>query len=1857
MAQYGGGAGFPPGAGFGGMGGYGGMGGGMGGMGGGGYGAAAGGYGGGGAAFGAGGGGYGAVGGQYGVGSSNGQGTTLSEFLPSTRLKCPLSPPSPLSLPPLPPPSPSPLSLPPSPLFPNSPSNDTPSYVCLFHAHAGQPQCSKSVREANQLTGGAAVSKGCSHDPPGGSLSHSVNPFLLSTPPFSPVPLSQVQAEQLFQRDAAMINPAALEGAEQLFQRDAAMINPAALEGVKAALASNVPLGMAGQAAGQQKKKRPVPRTAAGQKWEDPTLTEWPENDHRLFCGDLGNEVNDDVLSKAFQKYASFNKAKHAVLAKAFQKYASFNKAKVRWQGRGDRGGEGQDQGKTKGYGFVVRDKTTGKTKGYGFVSFGEVMDCAAALKEMNGKYVGNRPIKLRKSSWQERIDTEALKSRNRSSRRIRRDSVFLPDSVHRVFSSILTPDPDCASLVPRSCAMAYTRSEVVEEEEASTIELLGDSVIPVVNKLQDIFSQLGSSSAIDLPQVAVVGSQSSGKSSVLESLVGKDFLPRGSDVVTRRPLVLQLVQVPKRADGKAEEWGEFLHLPGKRFTDFSAIRDEIQLETEREVGINKGITEKQIRLKIFSPHVLTITLVDLPGITKVPVGDQPSDIEARVRSMILAYIKHETCIILAVTPANADLANSDALQVARMADPDGHRTIGVITKLDIMDRGTDACNLLLGNVIPLRLGYVGVINRSQEDINAKKSVKDALTYEEAFFRSRPVYHGLADRCGIPQLAKKLNSILVQHIRLLLPDLKARINAQMVAVHKELVGYGEAAERATMGVLLLNILTKYSQSFVTIVDGKNQGMSTAELAGGARIHYIFQSIFVKCIDEVDPCEDLSDEDIRTAIQNATGTKNALFVPDVPFEVLVRRQISRLLDPSLQCARFVYDELVKIAHRCESYQLARFPVLRRKVEETVGSFLREGLTPAETMIRHLIDMEEGKGSEGGGQGAAGAGAAGGALTAVAAGGGSPSTAAVASVAAVAAGEQLRSESHGKGSEGGGQGAAGVGAAGGALTAAAAGGGSPSTAAVASVAAAAKQRVMLMRKEGAGQGQGGQEQQQQQGGKQAATANGTVADKQVSPSLPPFCSQGPRGASHPSSEGRRATEDPTPLSQTSPLAPLRLAAVNGNQRASSHHLPLAPSPCHLLTGSSWGISSIFGGQERNRGGSVLSATALPSPLPRFPLILFIFHPSFPSHHRVLVGHFVHLRRHSTVWGQQAHSRASSSPPSPRISGSSWGISSIFGGQERNRGGNVSSATALTPFPLASPEPMSAPGGSAPNEPASTILLREALSAGGEVHLHTPLDPDVRGMVHALAIPHNDMPEGMRVGNRDASGGVKRGADGAVLRGGVQQALPSGGGMSEGRGDGEQEMHTQSRRGGQEQAQEQQQEQKQEQHAQLRGDGQQEQQQQREQPEGRGDESAGASARDVVFQVLDPAAQNEQQEQQQQQERESGLKRGTETSGDAARSDPFGGADDIGYVRREAGGNAAEGGERNMVVDDSVAAEAGARLELGGGDEKESEAQPMGRFVEDASASSLFPPITSTPFWSLSPCNCLPFPTLVSLSRTRPHPSLLLFFPALSLSSLMPFVLPKLLKRPPSILRASEQRSAEEGVEIGVTRLLLKSYYDIVRKNIQDAVPKAIMHFLVNHVKRELHSVFIQQLYREALFEEMLQEREDIASKRQRCKDIYAVLQQAAWTLDELPIDPDAPSRPSGPSLLLSPTLDELPLDPDAPSRPASSALDATGLPPSSGLLPPSPGYPSPAPSLPYRPALASAGGAGGGGGSSYGYGHGRGLSSREGGMAPIPYGTPSTHEQSHMTAVMNSVCFAIFKQSCHPQSLRTFSAYLP
>lgn len=207
------------------------------------------------------------------------------------------------------------------------------------------------------------------------------------------------------------------------------------------------------------------------------------------------------------------------------------------------------------------------------------------------------------------------------------------------------------------------------------------------------------------------------------------------------------------------DEWGEFLHIPGQKFFDFNKIREEIVRETDAKTGRNLGISPQPIGLRIFSPNVLTLTLVDLPGLTKVPVGDQPKDIERQIKDMVVKQISKTNSIILAVTAANTDLANSDGLKLAREVDPEGQRTIGVLTKIDLMDEGTDVVDILAGRVIPLRLGYVPVVNRGQRDIDNRKLISSALEHEKQFFENHRAYRNKHAYCGTPYLARKLNMV------------------------------------------------------------------------------------------------------------------------------------------------------------------------------------------------------------------------------------------------------------------------------------------------------------------------------------------------------------------------------------------------------------------------------------------------------------------------------------------------------------------------------------------------------------------------------------------------------------------------------------------------------------------------------------------------------------------------------------------------------------------------------------------------------------------------------------------------------------------------------------------------------------------------------------------------------------------------------------------------------------------------------------------------------------------------------------------------------------------------------------------
>uniref|UniRef100_A0A8C9U7D6 Dynamin-1-like protein n=1 Tax=Scleropages formosus TaxID=113540 RepID=A0A8C9U7D6_SCLFO len=478
------------------------------------------------------------------------------------------------------------------------------------------------------------------------------------------------------------------------------------------------------------------------------------------------------------------------------------------------------------------------------------------------------------------------------------------------------------------------------------------ETLIPVINRLQEVFVTVGAE-IVQLPQIVVVGSQSSGKSSVLESLVGCDFLPRGSGIVTRRPLVLQLVNVPPLEERKHTEGGMALHVT--IFTDFGEIRREIEEETERGSGDNKGISSEPIHLKIFSPHVLNLTLVDLPGITKVPVGDQPEDIETQVQEMILSFISNPNSLILAVSPANSDLATSDALKLAREVDPDGRRTLLVISKLDLMDAGTDALEVLLGRVIPVRLGIIGVVNRSQHDINTQKSLTDAARDEQAFLQRH--YPSLASRCGSRYLARTLSRLLMHHIRDTLPELKTRVTVLSAQYQARLNSYGQPVEDHS--ATLLQIVTKFASDYCNTIEGTARHIQTSELCGGARICYIFHETFGRTLQSIDPLGGLTELDILTAIRNATGPRPALFVPEVSFELLVKKQIKRLEEPSLRCVELVHEEMQRIIQHCSNFstqELLRFPKLHDSIVEVVTSLLRKRLPVTNQMVQNLVAIE-------------------------------------------------------------------------------------------------------------------------------------------------------------------------------------------------------------------------------------------------------------------------------------------------------------------------------------------------------------------------------------------------------------------------------------------------------------------------------------------------------------------------------------------------------------------------------------------------------------------------------------------------------------------------------------------------------------------------------------------------------------------------------------------------------------------------------------------------------------------------------------------------------------------------------------
>ncbi|RDL31991.1 p-loop containing nucleoside triphosphate hydrolase [Venustampulla echinocandica] len=332
--------------------------------------------------------------------------------------------------------------------------------------------------------------------------------------------------------------------------------------------------------------------------------------------------------------------------------------------------------------------------------------------------------------------------------------------------------------------AAAYGYDQSEEEDLGADEDVAKDDQMMVLTKkmieIRSILQTVGQSNALTLPSIVVIGSQSSGKSSVLEAIVGHEFLPKGSNMITRRPIELTLVNTPSAQ----AEYGEFPALGLGKITDFSHIQRTLT-ELNLAVPESECVSDDPIQLTISSPNVPDLSLIDLPGYIQVVGHDQPAELKQKIADLCDKYIQPPN-VILAISAADVDLANSTALRASRRVDPRGERTIGVVTKMDLVDPRRGA-SILNDRKYPLRLGYVGVIPRvpAQSTSLFKKgsgSIASAITRNEnAFFSAHPLEYGAESglSVGTTTLRKKLMQVLEQ-------TMSASLQSTSDAIHQEL---------------------------------------------------------------------------------------------------------------------------------------------------------------------------------------------------------------------------------------------------------------------------------------------------------------------------------------------------------------------------------------------------------------------------------------------------------------------------------------------------------------------------------------------------------------------------------------------------------------------------------------------------------------------------------------------------------------------------------------------------------------------------------------------------------------------------------------------------------------------------------------------------------------------------------------------------------------------------------------------------------------------------------------------------------------------------------------------------------------
>ena len=357
------------------------------------------------------------------------------------------------------------------------------------------------------------------------------------------------------------------------------------------------------------------------------------------------------------------------------------------------------------------------------------------------------------------------------------------------------------------------------------------------------------------------------------------------------------------------------------------------------------GVSNDPVVVKIFASKGVNIGMIDMPGLTKIALKDQNPEFPKIIEDMNRTYIQNPNSILLAVSPANVDVANSDALRLAKEYDFKGERTIGVFTKMDLVEDPNTIRKAFEGRAYSLKLGYYGIVCRNQKDINKGITIEQALKNEQKYFSNNTMFSDFNKLCGIPNLIYQLNRCLLHKIKETLPYVKSTLKNLMQEKEDSYTNYkkvNDLYKNSSYGPILYNIVNSFSNNLKNALKGGNANLRiTDKIFGGAKINLIFEKEFHRRLYKLNVFERIKDEEIYWTIKNSSGLQQNVFFSNETFESFAKKQAELLRQPCLDCLLMVNDEIKDIARDIlnSMSELELFPNVRQTLEINLEDIMK------------------------------------------------------------------------------------------------------------------------------------------------------------------------------------------------------------------------------------------------------------------------------------------------------------------------------------------------------------------------------------------------------------------------------------------------------------------------------------------------------------------------------------------------------------------------------------------------------------------------------------------------------------------------------------------------------------------------------------------------------------------------------------------------------------------------------------------------------------------------------------------------------------------------------------------------------